>query len=143
MKTAIGDLREFWETLTPESVERLERVYAQDACFRDPFNDVRGVEELKRVFRHMFATLDQPKFAILEVVANDFGAILIWDFTFRVKAWKPKIVRSIHGVSHLRFAPEGRVIYHRDYWDAAGELYSQLPLIGRVVRMLEAKFSAD
>ena len=30
----------------------------------------------------------------------------------------------------------GRVAEHRDYWDAAGELYARLPLIGPPMRLL-------
>jgi len=28
---------------------------------------------------------------------------------------------------------------HRDYWDAAGELYAKLPLIGAVMRWLRRR----
>ena len=36
----------------------------------------------------------------------------------------------------LKLAPDGRVRWHRDYWDAAGELYEKLPVIGAVMRWL-------
>jgi hypothetical protein len=39
-------------------------------------------------------------------------------------------------VSHLKFAADGRVVYHRDYWDAAEELYMKLPAIGTLMRGL-------
>jgi hypothetical protein len=47
----------------------------------------------------------------------------------------------IHGATHLRFAPDGRIAYHRDYWDAANELYAKLPLIGPVMRWLRRKLA--
>jgi hypothetical protein len=31
------------------------------------------------------------------------------------------------------------VNYHRDYWDAAGELYEQLPLVGGLMRWLKKR----
>lgn len=133
---ALQALTRFWETLSRESVAHLERVYAEDARFRDPFNDVRGAAPLKRILAHMFDTLDEPRFTIREAVREGSSAFLVWDFDFRVKAWKPGVARRIHGASHIRFAPDGRVAYHRDYWDAAGELYARLPLIGPVVRWL-------
>ena len=43
------------------------------------------------------------------------------------------------GASALRFAADGRVTYHRDYWDAAGELYAKLPLVGPLLRFLARK----
>jgi len=141
-REALAALREYWETLTPASVGRLRLVYADDAYFRDPFNEVRGAEALERIFAHMFETLDAPTFAIRETLLEGDGAVLIWDFTFRVRAWRPGLTRTIHGLSHVRFAPDGRVAYHRDYWDAAGELYARLPLIGPIVRWLARKMGS-
>jgi steroid Delta-isomerase len=31
------------------------------------------------------------------------------------------------------------VKYHRDYWDAAGELYEQLPWVGALMRFLKKR----
>lgn len=140
---ALSRLVRYWERLTPADVERLHEVYAGDAFFRDPFNEVRGVEAIKGVFRHMFETLHEPRFTILEVVMDGRGAFLVWDFDFRIRSLEPYRQRRIHGTSHIRFAPDGRVAYHRDYWDAAGELFSDLPLLGRLMRFLARRMSAS
>ena len=140
-RAALERLVAFWEHLTPRGVAGLESVYAHDAYFRDPFNEVRGVAELKRVFGHMFETLEAPAFTIREAIIEDASAVLIWDFDFRVKRWKPGLTRRIHGASHVRFAPDGRVSYHRDYWDAAGELYGELPIVGSLMRWLARRLS--
>jgi steroid delta-isomerase len=41
----------------------------------------------------------------------------------------------------VRFGSDGRVLYHRDYWDAAGELYENLPVIGGLMRWLKQKMA--
>jgi len=41
----------------------------------------------------------------------------------------------------VRFGADGRVTYHRDYWDAAGELYAKLPLVGPLMRFLARKMA--
>ena len=138
---ALENVKRFWETLTPQSVEALERVYTGDAYFRDPFNEVRGAAALKRIFGHMFETLDGPRFTIVECVREGDRAFLVWDFDFRVKSWKPAVTRRIHGASRLVFAADGRVCHHRDYWDSA-DLYSQLPVIGTVIRWLGRKLAS-
>jgi len=132
----------YWQSLTPESVERLGEYYDEHAYFRDPFNAVRGIEPMQRVFRHMVETLHEPRFTILEIVADGDAAFLVWDFDFRIKSLQPAQARRIHGTSHLRFGRDGRVTYHRDYWDAAGELYAQLPVAGPLVRFLEKRMKA-
>jgi hypothetical protein len=50
-------------------------------------------------------------------------------------------VQTIHGSSHVRFDANGRVIYHRDYWDAANELYAKLPIIGTLMKFLAKKMA--
>ena len=133
---ALARLKAYWEGLTRERVDALDAVYTPDAYFRDPFNEVRGIEELKRIFGHMYGTLEEPRFTITETILEGERAVLIWDFDFRVKKWQPDVTRTIHGLSVVRFAADGRVAYHRDYWDAAGELYAKLPLVGPLMRYL-------
>jgi steroid delta-isomerase len=140
-RDALARLVDFWEGLTPARVAALEDVYAHDAYFRDPFNEVRGAAALKRILAHMFETLDAPTFTIRETTIEGSTAVLVWDFDFRVKRWQPGVTRRIHGASHVRFAPDGRVAYHRDYWDAAGELYATLPVVGPIVRWLARRLS--
>ena len=134
-------VREFWERLTPATLATLEAVYAPEVHFRDPFNDVRGVAALRGILEHMFATLEAPAFHIVDIVEDAGGAVLTWNFEFAVRAWQPRVRRTIHGASHVRFDGEGRVAWHRDYWDAAGELYAQLPVIGALVRFLARRLA--
>ena len=140
-REALEGLTAYWEGITPERLAILDTVYAPEAFFKDPFNEVRGLKEIRRVFDHMYETLDEPRFAIRQTILEGNAAVLVWDFTFRVKSWKPEVTRKIHGLSLVRFAPDGRVDYHRDYWDAAGELYAQLPLVGPLMRFLARKMA--
>jgi ketosteroid isomerase-like protein len=135
----LSRLVDYWQTLTPTTVDDIGAVYTDDAFFRDPFNEVTGIEKIRHIFADMFVRLDAPIFKITETIEEPHGALLIWDFTFRLKSLKPGLTRCIHGTSHIRFAADGRVQYHRDYWDAAGELYEQLPLVGSLMRFLKKR----
>ena len=138
---ALARLKAYWETVTPDRLASLDTVYTPEAYFRDPFNEVRGAGELKRIFGHMYETLEAPRFAITETILEGDRAVLVWDFDFRIKAYKPRVTQRIHGLSVVRFAPDGRVEYHRDYWDAAGELYAKLPLVGPLMRFLARRMA--
>ena len=137
--TQLARLVDYWQTLTPSTVEVIKTVYTEDAYFRDPFNEVTGIEKIRHIFADMFVRMDEPQFVITETLEEAHGALLIWNFTFRLKSLKPELMRRIHGSSHIRFAADGRVQYHRDYWDAAGELYEQLPVVGSVMRWLKKR----
>ena len=131
----------FYESIGPADLRRLNEVYADDAYFRDPFNEVSGHSEIARIFGAMFEHLDDVRFEILDVVADGSGAMLTWNMRYRVRRWRPHETQTIHGASHLRFAPDGRIAYHRDYCDAANELYAKLPVIGPVMRWLRRKLA--
>ena len=127
----------YWETLTPVTLEDLGMFYCEDAYFRDPFNEVRGLPAITRIFGEMFERLHAPRFVFGEIIGQRDSVVLLWDFHFRCKIWQPRVERKIHGTTHLRFTAGGRVEYHRDYWDAAGELYEQLPVLGALLRAVK------
>jgi hypothetical protein len=131
----------FFEQLAPGDVARLCAIYAANAYFRDPFNEVQGVSAIARIFDDMFVRLADCRFVIREAVADERGLLLTWDFTFRIRRYRPATVQTIHGASHLKFDAAGKVCYHRDYWDAAEELYAKLPLIGPVMRFLKRRLA--
>ena len=138
MKT-VDELVTYFETLTPAAVADMAAFYTEDAYFRDPFNEVTGLANIRPIFDHMFEAMHEPRFVILERVIQDDSVVLTWDFTFRIKRFKPEIKQTIHGLSLLKLAPDGRVRWHRDYWDAAGELYEKVPLVGALMRWLKRK----
>ena len=127
-----------FESLAPADLARLAEFYTADARFKDPFNDVTGVPAIQRIFAHMFAALDEPRFVVLDVVAEGDQCFLTWDMHFRMKRFSRES-QVIRGGSHLRFDASGRVTVHRDYWDAAEELYEKLPAIGALMRWLKKR----
>jgi len=135
-QSRIDALVHFYETLTPDRVGGFDFYYAEDAYFKDPFNEVRRLEDIREIFARMFLQVADPRFVVKERVGDGRGLILVWDLSFRMRSWKPQQVQVIHGVSHLRFRDDGKVTYHRDYWDTGEELYEKLPLIGGAVRFL-------
>jgi hypothetical protein len=138
---ALARLIAFWESLTPATLGDLGQFYALDAEFQDPFNKVQGLPAISKIFHDMFERLHDPRFHIRQSVQEGREVFLVWDFTFRIKSLAPERARSIHGTTHLRLGDDGRVAYHRDYWDAAAELYAQLPLIGALMRFLARRFA--
>jgi limonene-1,2-epoxide hydrolase len=140
MSEALARVRRYFETLDEASLARIDTVYAPDAYFKDPFNEVRGIEAIRRIFARMLVDVETPRFVMLETIGDERGALLTWEFHFRLRRFTraPQVVR---GASHLRLAADGRIQYHRDYWDAAEELYEKLPLLGALMRWLKRRAS--
>ena len=129
----------FFENLSPADVATLGQVYAPDARFKDPFNEVQGVPAIQAIFAHMFGALDQPRFVVTGRVVQGNQCFLTWDFLFAFQRFDKGVTQTVRGASHLVLDDEGLVTLHRDYWDAAEELYEKLPVVGALMRWLRRR----
>ena len=143
MNAAVDRLVQLYEQLTPDLIRQLDAFYAADAHFKDPFNDVRGVQAIAGIFDHMFETLQNPHFIVTQRLVQGQQAFLAWEFHFRLQRWRPGIDQCISGATLLSFDAQGLVSQHRDYWDTAEELYEKLPLLGALMRWLRKAGSAS
>ncbi len=127
----------FFETLSPASLGSIGLVYAADAHFKDPFNEVQGVDAVEGIYRHMFASLHAPRFEVTGRVLQGNACFLIWNFCFHFKDTRPATLQTVRGCSHLVLDASGRIAVHRDYWDVAEELYEKIPVLGGLMRWLK------
>ncbi len=135
----VAALVQFFEHLSPHSVQQLSQHYDAQARFKDPFNDVQGVAAIERIFTHMFQTLEQPRFVVTAQVLQGAQCFLTWEFHFGLKRWSRGQPQRILGATQWLLSDDGRVVLHRDYWDAAEELYEKLPLVGSLMRWLKRR----
>ena len=138
MRKRSEEIASWFERLQPAMLDSIGDIYAPDATFTDPFNDVRGVQAVRRVYEHMFASLEAPRFRVSAIVVESDEAFMTWSFDFRLGS-KP---HSIVGCTHFRLDASGRIILHRDYWDAAREVYEKVPLLGAILRALRRRLAA-
>ena len=124
-----------FEGLRASDVDRLGEFYAAGARFKDPFNEVACLADIQAIFAHMFTALESPRFVVLETICEGSACFLSWDFHFGLRGR----AMTVHGSSHLRFDAQGLIVLHRDYWDAAEELYEKLPLLGGLMRWLKRR----
>ncbi|MDD4943852.1 MAG: nuclear transport factor 2 family protein [Rhodoferax sp.] len=138
----VAQIVRFFETLSPQSVAQLGQFYAPQARFTDPFNNVVGVAAISAIFDHMFVSLQQPRFVVVARVLQGSQCFLTWEFRFGFKGYQAGQAQVILGASHLVLSDTGLITVHRDYWDAAQELYEKLPLLGGLMRWLRARLQA-
>lgn len=128
-----------FENLQPQDLPSLREHYDQAARFKDPFNEVQGLPAIERIFAHMFESLDSPHFIVTERIVQGQQCFLVWDFRFRFKRFDTNHWQTVRGCTHFVFNEQGLVTLHRDYWDAAEELYEKLPIVGGLMRWLKRR----
>jgi steroid delta-isomerase len=139
----------FMTSLAPASLAGVEAIVTDDMHFRDPFNDVHGRAHFVRCLEDMLHQLDDLRIDVTHVAplsargsAVDATSrfALYWHFGGRLnklggRPW------AVTGVAVIALAADGRVQEHLDYWDAAGGLYEQLPLLGGLLRWVRRRFA--
>jgi ketosteroid isomerase-like protein len=142
----LDGLIQSFEQLQAQDVAHMGDWYAPYARFKDPFKDVQGLAQIQSIFAHMFESLEQPRFVVTSRMLQGKQCFLVWDFLFRFKTMQPGVEQCIRGGSHLVMGlnenNQWRIVMHRDYWDAAEELYEKLPWIGGLMRWLKRRVNS-
>jgi limonene-1,2-epoxide hydrolase len=122
----------------PEAVGSVAReLYADDAYFNDGFVELTGAETIAAYFGRSAEGTAAIEVEIEEMTKTADGVYLRWVMTFTIHHRKMTFVAP--GMSHLRFTPEGRIAYHRDYWDGSGALSEMIPFAGSLLRAIKGR----
>ncbi len=125
---------------------KLSALVTTDVHFVDPFNDCRGVEAFRAVFADAREALADVHFEVTErgwstPISSTPVALLRWRLDARLARLGGR-VWQVNGCSAVHFTADARVCAHHDYWDAAGQLYEMLPLIGPLLRWLRGRLNS-
>ena len=129
----------FFNHLTKNNLVQINDVFATDAHFKDPFNDVIGITGIMTVFEHMFATTENPVFKVNHYASKQQKLFIQWQFTFT----KNKTDWSIDGSSMVTFDDNDQVKEHIDYWDPAEQIYSKIGLLKPLMNFLKSRLTAN
>jgi steroid delta-isomerase len=138
---ALDALCDFFERLSADTLGEFDAHYAADAWFKDPFHEVSGVESIRAILRHTFDKLPGARFRVTgRFPGVDLNAVILWEMDFVMPMTRQPA--TISGATHLTFDTAGKVTHHRDYWDAAEELYARLPVLKWLMRGLARQAAA-
>jgi steroid delta-isomerase len=122
----------YFERLSPETLNELDALVTPDVRFKDPFNDLRGVADMRKAMAMAFDH-GPPRFEVIDRARSDHAAYLLWRYTLGSGF-------VIEGMSEIRFAPDGRISEHIDHWDSGTQLYMHVPVLGWLIRLVRNRF---
>lgn len=135
-----GFVRRYNE-LNKSNLSELSELYTPDVTFVDPIHEIKGLDALTEYFEHLYENMLECEFSVFERFHNGSDAAIYWQMKYSHKKINRGRLVKVEGHSHLKFI-EGKVHYHRDYYDLGELLYEQLPLIGSVVKTIKSKASS-
>ena len=134
------DVKIFFNSLNKDTMNLVDEFYDENAGFQDPVVCYTERKQIKNYYAHLYNDLESIHFEFLDEIKQGDSEALVWKMIVQTKnlnAGKPVVV---HGISQLKFGGrEGKVIYHRDYFDMGAFIYEYIPVLGQVIKMVKRK----
>jgi ketosteroid isomerase-like protein len=137
----ISDFLKLYNQLDKSNLELLAHVYGDNIVFEDPLHKIEGLSALTDYFANMYENLNQGQFDIHTSFEQNNKASVYWVMTFSHKKIKQGQTLKVNGNTYLEFE-NGKVIYHRDYFDAGEMIYQHLPVFSTVINLIKRRTAA-
>ena len=138
-KSGIENFKEYYKVFAEDVIRRdTKKLYARDAYFRDGYKEVKGVDAIETYFIATTKAVVSCTFDITDVSVHEGNYYFRWVMKLTIKRDKDNPMEQI-GMSHIRFDPEGKVIFHADYWDTS-IVFERVPVLGSIIRWAKEQF---
>ncbi len=134
---ALERFRQFYDTFSAAWIDRVEEIYAPTFVVADPFHTFTELAPLRAYFRRILDGLAYSQFHVEDIASGSDGSYVRWRWEWKRRARDER--RVVPGVTHLRFADDHRIVYHRDLFDAASGFYEALPVLGSALRAIRRR----
>jgi ketosteroid isomerase-like protein len=132
----LDDFKSLFNKLDRGNLHRLPDVYSENIRFQDPFGSAVGLDQLTQYFAEAYTNVIACQFEFSEEIISNTSVAVPWEMHLRHKRIKKGQLVVVDGISHLIII-QGKVCYHRDYFDAGQLLYENLPVIGGTIRWIK------
>ncbi len=126
-------INQFFDDLSYEAIDLVDEFYSKDAKFVDPLNEHNGVKAIKDYYANLYQNVDEISFTLKEQVVTGDTHVLPWTMDLKTSAINNGKTILVEGLSLLKFNAEGKVFYHRDYFDMGEFVYEKIPVLKSII----------
>ena len=138
-KSGIENFKEYYKVFAEDVIRRdTKKLYARDAYFKDGYKEVKGVDAIETYFIATTKAVVSCTFDITDVSVHEGNYYFRWVMKLTIKRDKDTPMEQI-GMSHIRFGPDGKVVFHADYWDTS-IVFERVPVLGSIIRWAKEQF---
>lgn len=128
--SSIQQFLNFYNGLSSNNLTTLGQIYHPDVVFIDPVHKITGCEALGDYFSHAYDRLSFCQFTAKAECKDGNCGYISWQMDFSHQAIGQGKLIQVDGCTELRWHEDGRIIYHRDYYDLTDLVYQHLPVLG-------------
>ena len=144
-QAALARIKTFLQSIGNQEYVRANtlKVYSADAYLDDTLAVHRGAAEIEAYFLKTSEAMTSYQVTIDDTARSGDDYYLRWTMTFAAPALSGgKPVHSV-GISQIRFNRDGKVGFHRDFWDSGQNFYSHLPGVGGAIGFIRKRLQAN
>lgn len=119
------------------------KVYSADAYLDDTLAIHHGAAEIEAYFLKTSETVTSYQVTIDDTARSGDDYYIRWTMMFAAPALSGGAPVHSVGISQIRFNREGKVAFHRDFWDSGQNFYSHLPGLGGAIGFVRKRLQSN
>ncbi|MFK7862659.1 MAG: nuclear transport factor 2 family protein [Pseudohongiellaceae bacterium] len=125
-------------SLTSGDHSLIKPLYTDDVYFEDPSHGIQGKASLMKYFANISRNMDQCTFKFHRTLTTDTEVFLTWTMIFSHQRLAGGETIRVEGSSFLK-TRNGKIYYHRNYFDMGSMVYENLPIVGRIIKKIRLR----
>lgn len=138
MKSLAARVMATYEHLGPDNLDDVRALYADDIYFEDPAHGIQGISALMNYFKVLVANVERCQFRFHQAIPMNSDIFLSWTMLVQHRRLRGGELIRVEGVSFLK-TRNGKVYYHRDYFDMGAMVYENVPVLGAIIRAIKQR----
>ncbi len=128
----IKEYLNLFENLSLTNLRKFDKLIDKNIIFIDPFNNVKGKNAFKNIFKNTLTKTENPKFKVEKILSKTNLVFVKWEMTYIAFGKTQKIT----GLSEIVLNEKGKIKYHFDYWDSFKQFYLKIPVLGKILKII-------
>ena len=138
-RQALARAEDLFTDMTGQAIRvKAAAVYAPDAYLNDNLAVVSGAPAIGEYFSDTASRVSALRVEFLGVTHAGPDYFARWRMTVESPRLNGGAPMVSYGMTHFRFDAQGRILVHKDFWDAGTGLYEYVPVLRAVLRMVRA-----
>lgn len=133
---------DFYNSLSANGLDAIADYYAEQVQFIDPVHEINSRSALQHYLAHGYQRLNYARFTPVSGLCQGERGFLSWQMRFSHPAFAKGQEILVHGSTELAWQ-DGRICYHRDYYDLTEMVYQHIPVLGWLTRQVKQKIAAS
>ena len=133
------DIAKFFNEFSYENIDLADSFYAKDVVFEDPLGRIEGLADLKKYYAGLYKSVITIRFEFSSVIRQGNEEVGIWVMHLKTEKLNGGKEFALKGNSHVRYNAEGKVVYHRDYFDMGEFIYEQVPILSSLIQFIKKR----